>query len=615
MLLELSITNFAIIDELHLPLAPGFNVLTGETGAGKSIIIDAVSLLVGGKADPGMIRTGADQARIEGIFALDPASQAALAPVFAEYGLDDGSAELILSRDVNASGRSVARVNGRAVPVRVLQELGEALIDLHGQTEHLSLLRPRTHVDLLDRYAGLLELRERVATQVRELRDVRRQLAELRHDARELARRIDLLQYQVEEIRAARLKPGEEEELEAERSRLANAEELMQLSEAVYTALYEGGDEQQSALDLLGQVVRDLTHLARLDNRLAELRQMAESAAYQLEDLARAARDYRDGIEFNPVRLRAVEERLDLIFRLKRKYGDSIPDILAFAARAERELETISHSEERIEELQSEEQRLLDTLSQVCGALSQARHQAVGNLAARIEAELADLRMERTRFHVSLEREEAPDGVEIDGQRWAFDTTGIDRVEFLISPNPGEPVKPLVKIASGGETSRLMLALKTVLAHADPVPTLIFDEIDAGIGGRVGEIVGRKLWGLTRPQTADRRPTADEHPQRSAVGSQPSSIQHQVLCVTHLPQLAVYGDAHHAVSKHVVGERTATRVRPVAGDERVIELSLMLGSDSAITREKAAELLRETELWKVKSPTGLFSSPPCLSPA
>jgi DNA repair protein RecN (Recombination protein N) len=594
MLLELYITNFAIIDELHLQPASGFNVLTGETGAGKSIIIDAVSLLVGGKADSGMIRAGADQARIEGIFALDATSQAALVPVFAEYGLDDGGTELILSRDVNISGRSVARVNGRAVPARVLQELGEVLIDIHGQTEHLSLLRPKTHVDLLDHYASLFELREQVAAQVRELRDVRRQLAELRRDARELARRIDLLQYQVEEIQAARLKPDEEEELGAERSRLANAEELLQLSEAVYAALYQGGDEQPSALDLLGQVVRDLTHLERLDRRLAELRQMAESAAYQLEDLARASRDYRDGIEFNPARLHAVEERLDLIFRLKRKYGDSIPDILAFAARAESELETISHSEERIEELQAEEQRLLLMLSELCGQLSQARHQAVANLAARVEAELADLHMERTRFHVSLEREEDPNGVEVDGQRWAFDTTGIDQVEFLISPNPGEPLKPLVKIASGGETSRLMLALKTVLAHADPVPTLIFDEIDAGIGGRVGDIVGRKLWALTQEAVGRKLEAGGT----SNLQPPTSNVQHQVLCVTHLPQLAAYGDAHYAVSKQVIGERTATRVRTVAGDERVAEISLMLGSDSTITRDKAVELLSETERWK-----------------
>jgi len=300
--------------------------------------------------------------------------------------------------------------------------------------------------------------------------------------------------------------------------------------------------------------VRDLTQLERLDKRLADLREMAESAAYQLEDLARAVRDYRDGIEFNPGRLSAVEERLDLIFRLKRKYGDSIPDILAFAARAERELETISHSEERAAELQNEEQQVLDTLSRSCGELSYARHQAVADLASRVEAELADLRMERTRFHVSLERQPEPSGVEVDGERWAFDPTGIDRVEFLISPNPGEPLKPLVKIASGGETSRLMLALKTVLAHADPVATLIFDEIDSGIGGRVGEIVGRKLWALTQPLQSAASALHVE-------GATPN-IRHQVVCVTHLPQLAVYGDAHFAVGKQAVASgppRACTR--------------------------------------------------------
>ncbi len=596
MLVELTISNFAIIDKLQLSFARGFNVLTGETGAGKSIIVDAVTLLIGGKADVAMIRAGADQAHIEGIFLLDDAARATVASAFAEYGLDDGSGELILSRDVNASGRSVSRINGRAVPARVVQELGEALIDIHGQTEHLSLLRPRTHVDLLDRYAGLTELRAQVAAEVAALRDVRRRLVELRRDAREMARRVDLLQYQVEEIRAARLKPGEEDELDDERNRLANAEELMQLSEAVYAGLYEGADEQQAVLDLLGQVTRDLGQLERLDKRLGELRQMAESAAYQLQDLARAVRDYRDGIEFNPARLQAVEERVDLIFRLKRKYGDSIPDILAFAQRAAHELETISHSEERMEELQAEEQMRLETLSQLCSALSQARRQAVSDMAARVEAELADLRMERTRFHVGLERQPDPNGVEVDGERWAFDATGVDRIEFLISPNPGEPLKPLIKIASGGETSRLMLALKTVLAHADPVPTLIFDEIDTGIGGRVGEIVGRKLWGLTQPSPVESHSSNGD---RSTL-----NIQHQVLCVTHLPQLAAYGDAHYSVAKHIVGERTATRVQPVGGDERIGELSLMLGSDSAVTREKAVEMLNETARWKQAEGSG-----------
>jgi len=577
MLAELHIENFAIIEELHLRFGPGFNVLTGETGAGKSIIVDAVSTLLGGRAETGVIRSGADEARVEGIFLLNKAMQETILPILRRDGLEGEDEEtLILAREIRRGGRSICRVNGRAVTLKVLEEIGQRLVDIHGQTEHLSLLRVREHLDLLDRYGRLWPLRERVAAKVRELRQVRQELEGLLRDERELARRADLLAYQVREIASANLRVGEEEELESERARLANAERLMELADEAYRALYEGEEGQLSAIDLLGQVARNLAELERLDPGLQGQQQVAEEAACQLEELARSLRAYRDTIEYNPARLRQVEERLDLIHELKRKYGDSIAEILAFGEEAQRELEGIVHSEERVEELRAREDELLHEIGELASRLSAERRAAGDRLAKAIEAELAELGMKGARFAVAIEQEEAEDGAWVDGRRYAFDERGLDRVEFLIAPNVGEPLKPLAKIASGGETSRLMLALKTVLSAADRTPILIFDEIDAGIGGRAGGVVGRKLWSLTAEAS-------------------PDGMGHQVLCVTHLPQLACYGDVHFKVAKAVVGGRTIASARALSEEERVEELAAMLGTATAVTRQSARELLEQVK--------------------
>ena len=577
MLAELHIENFAIIEELHLRFGPGFNVLTGETGAGKSIIVDAVSTLLGGRAETGVIRSGADEARVEGIFLLNKAMQEAILPILRRDGLEGEDEEtLILAREIRRGGRSICRVNGRAVTLKVLEQIGQRLVDIHGQTEHLSLLRVREHLDLLDRYGRLWPLRERVAAKVRELRQVRQELEGLLRDERELARRADLLAYQVREIASANLRVGEEEELESERARLANAERLMELADETYRALYEGEERQLSAIDLLGQVARNLAELERLDPGLRGQQQVAEEAACQLEELARSLRAYRDTIEYNPARLRQVEERLDLIHELKRKYGDSIAEILAFGEEAQRELEGIVHSEERVEELRAREDELLHEIGELASRLSAERRAAGDRLAKAIEAELAELGMKGARFAVAIEQEEAEDGAWVDGRRYAFDERGLDRVEFLIAPNVGEPLKPLAKIASGGETSRLMLALKTVLSAADRTPILIFDEIDAGIGGRAGGVVGRKLWSLTAEAS-------------------PDGVGHQVLCVTHLPQLACYGDVHFKVAKAVVGGRTIASARALSEEERVEELAAMLGTATAVTRQSARELLEQVK--------------------
>ena len=573
MLVELNVKNFAIIDELQLRLSSGFNVLTGETGAGKSIIIDAVSTLLGGRADSTMIRSGTDEAQVEGIFHLNEVAKEALLPLLQKDGLEgDDENTLVLAREIRREGRSVCRVNGRAVTLSTLESIGQHLVDIHGQTEHLSLLRVREHIDFLDRYGDLWPLRREVADLVRQLRQVRQDLSALMRDERELARRADLLTYQIEEIASANLKVGEEEELDEERTRLANAEQLMELANDAYRALYVGEEGQSAAIDLLGQVVHSLADLEKIDSRLKEQRQAVEETSYQLEDLARSLRAYRDNIEFDPARLRQVEERLDLIYSLKRKYGDSIAEILAFGEAAQRELDGIVHREEQVGELTAQEAELLQQIGALASQLS-AQRRAVGErLREAIEAELKDLGMEGARFGAALEQREAEDGAWVGDKRYAFDTTGIDRVEFLIAPNVGEPLKSLVKIASGGETSRLMLALKAVLSMADRTPTLIFDEIDAGIGGRAGGVVGNKLWSLT-------------------AGAGPGIAGHQVLCVTHLPQLAGYGDVHFKVDKSIVGERTLTMVKQLTEEERVEELASMLGTATRVTRRSAQELL------------------------
>jgi DNA repair protein RecN (Recombination protein N) len=585
MLHELSIRNFAIIDQVRLTFAPGLNVFTGETGAGKSIIIDAVSALLGGRlSGDTVIRTGAERAVIEGIFALSPRDAALIRPALEELGLDDGGDELILSRELNRSGRNVCRVNGRAVTVAVLEELGQKLIDIHGQGEHLSLLRVREHLGYLDRYAGLTEERARLAETVGELRRVRQALQDCLRDERELARRMDLLQFQVGEIEAARLDPAEEEQLLQQRTLLANAERLMELANSGYTLLNGGEPQRRAVLDLLGAAVHDLAQLEKLDPAVAPHRQAVEDALYQLEDVARALRVYRDGIEYNPARLEQVEERLSLIQSLKRKYGETVAEVLRFGENARAELEAISHNEERLAALREQEEALLGRAGEQAARLSAARKEAAALLERAVEAQLAELKMEGARFVVAIERAEDPAGPEIDGKRWALDGTGIDRVEFLIAPNVGEPPKPLARIASGGEASRLMLALKSVLSQADSVPTLIFDEIDAGISGRVGTLVGRRLWNLAR--------------------------DHQVLCVTHLPQIASLGDCHMCVSKSVVNERSVTQVRPLSDGERVHELAGLLGgNNTGASVLNAEELLAQGREWKQnRVPAGVKSA-------
>ncbi len=567
MLTELHIQNFAIIDKLDLRFDSGLIILTGETGAGKSIILDAVVMLIGGKADTTFVRTDSDAAFVEALFQLTGPEKEAVHFILNREELMDDPNYVTLMREVRKEGRSVARINGRTVNVGLLKELGALLIDIHGQAEHLSLLDPRAHLGLLDRYAEVgLPLGDYRQT-YRTLLNLRRELSDLRKAQSDADRRIEILTYQAEEIESARLKAGEDEELRKERDRLANAESLAQNAQEALAVLDEGSPETPAATDLIGQAAQALATLAKIDEGQTQLAEQAELLLETISDVIHSLRDYLEEIEFNPKRLEDVEERLDVIHTLTRKYGGNISAVIAYGAEARKQLETITGAAERINELEMQEAKLLEKLARQGGTLSEKRKSAATEMGKGIEAELNDLKMQSARFGVDFQTKPDVNGIPMtDGTRIAFDQNGFDRAEFLIAPNPGEGLKPLAKIASGGETSRLMLGLKNVMAKADEVPSLIFDEIDQGIGGRVGLVVGHKLWNLSRT--------------------------HQVFCVTHLPQLAAFGDQHYQVQKIVDNGRTLTRVENLNGEARLLELSQMLGEVGEGTLRSAHELMQ-----------------------
>ena len=567
MLTELRIENFAIIDKLAIDFGPGLVIFTGETGAGKSIIMDALDMLLGGRTDAGSIRADAERATVEGLFKLVGAEKDAVLEVLKREDLQDDENYVTLAREVRREGRSTARVNGRTVNVSLLKEIGAFLVDIHGQSEHLSLLDTRFHPGLLDRFAEVDSLLGNYRQTYSQVQIVRRQINELRAAQTDSERRLEMFTFQAEEIESAGLKPGEDEQLRQERDRLANAETLAANAQEAQGLIDEGTPETPAISDQLGQAVAALSSLARVDPLQNELASRAELLLEGLSDISRDLRNYMEGIEYNPKRLDEVEERLDLIYRLIRKYGGTIESVIAFGVNARKQLDTINTAAEKIQELQGKETVLLAELAKRALALSVKRKKAAETLARGIEMELDDLKMASARFGVDFQVKPDPQGLPLaDDSRVAFDGSGFDRVEFLVAPNPGEGLKPLVKIASGGETARLMLALKNILARADQVPTLVFDEIDQGIGGRVGGVVGQKLWQLARA--------------------------HQVLCITHLPQLAAFGDQHFQVQKNVENGRTTSQVQKLEADARLRELALMLGEVSEATLNSANDLLQ-----------------------
>jgi DNA repair protein RecN (Recombination protein N) len=566
MLQEIRIDNFAIIQHLELQFNPGLVIFTGETGAGKSIILDAIEALVGGKAEPGMVRAGEDKSFLEAVFKTNPQVQS----ILEREDLTDEAGWVTLSREIRKEGRTSARVNGRSVSQSLLKEIGVCLVDIHGQSEHLSLLNTKQHLTLLDRFANSAELLGTYRETYQKLFDLRKELNRLHEREKDAARMTDLLKYQVNEIDSARLKPGEMDEIIIERDRLANAENLATLGQDALHLLDSGETEIPSIGEMLGKVVRAVTSLARIDPSMRALLEKAENTSENITDLTRLLQDYLDEIEINPRRLEQLEDRIELIKNLCRKYGGTENAVLLFAETARAQLDEIEHGIEKISELENVEKSFLTDLSQKGIALSLFRSQAARNLAEGVEHQLQDLHMPGAQFAVDFQTTPDPLGAaDSTGNPVRFDNTGFDQVEFLIAPNPGEGLKQMVKIASGGETSRLMLALKNVLAEADDIPTLIFDEIDQGIGGRVGTIVGEKLWHVAR--------------------------SHQVFCVTHLPQLAAFGDQHLTVSKTVVNDRTKTETNILLGEDRVDELAGMLGSPGESGRISAREMLVEAQ--------------------
>ncbi len=600
MLLELNIKDFAIIDRLSLRLEKGFNVLTGETGAGKSIIIDALGTLRGDRADPTFVRAGTERARVEGVFSISDRPD--IVPVLTEYGLwDEEDEQVILSREVNGeSGRSVARINGRAVSISVLREVGGRLVDIHGQHEGLSLFNIRTHGEMLDRFGGLLPQRAEVAEKVGALRKVRDELSALRKAAASRAERIEELRFLLEDVGAAKLRPGEEAELLQERSLVQNGAKITDLATSAYALLYEGDEAGRRPIkpvvESLGTINDALAELARLDPSIVRAAEQASELLYLLEDLAANVRGYRDGMEFDPARLDAIEDRLTLLRDMQRKYHGSIEQIVERAASAEAEIERLTHSAEHLADLESQEARLLAEIGVLAGQLSRRRRAMGDQLAAAVEGAMRDLAMPNVRFFVALEHEEDPKGVPVavessefkvknsqaNGDKTLnsqlltlnFDKNGIDQIEFLLSPNPGEPLKPLARIASGGESARLLLALKSILSRVDDVPTLVFDEVDVGVGGRAGHVVGEKLWGI--------------------------SDRHQVICITHLAQVASFGDAHYAIAKSFSADRTRTSILLLDDQQRTEELAAMLDGVpvSDHSRRSAQEMVERARAFK-----------------
>jgi len=567
MLRELSIENFAVVDSLTLEFAPGFTVLTGETGAGKSIIIESLAAITGERLPASVVKSGAEAARVEAVFEASDAPKALA--VLEEAGIDTDDDLVIITRTI-APGRSRYWINRRSATQALVQELTRYLVDIHGQHEHQALLHEPVHLRYLDEFGGkkIRELCEEYGELWERLGSVRRELEDLRVIDRERAQREDLLRFQVNEIKAANLQPGEEEELLREREVLQNIERI---TEAVAAAVRALGGEHEGAVELLEMAVAELSDAGEHDPRLGEIARQLEEAAIIAQEARRSLDDIAVSLEFEPGRADEVESRLAEIKRLKRKYGDTIEEILGFCERAEAELAALETSEERIAELERQIEKLERQAGEVAEKLSAARREAAKKLEARIIKQLAELGMKQAVFEVEIARTEADDGLPgTDGKRWAASGEGIDRVRFMLSANPGEPPKPLREVASGGELSRLMLAFKTVCSRGTEIPTLVFDEIDVGIGGLTGHAVGRKLAELGRGA--------------------------QVLCVTHLAQIACRADHHFVVEKVPARKKTSVIVRRLdKREERIEELARMLGGrrDQAAARAHAEQMLEQ----------------------
>lgn len=552
MLLELHIRNFALIDSADIEFGSGLNILTGETGAGKSILIDSVNFVLGEKQNKDIIRTGQDSAYVEGVFEC---KNSELCKILTTYGIDCEDI-LIIAREINQSGRTVSRVNGKTVTLNILKQISSLLIDIHGQHEHQSLLDEGTHIDVLDSFCSgnFSAFKQEYKDLYIKVKDIEKEIEKLTSDEQYKLRRMDLLNFQIKEISDAKLKISEDEELIKRRDVLSNAEKIYSTLASIYQELYEG-DNRECAYDKIGTSIVHLESIEKYDENLKRIRTSIEDIYYKLEDLIDEIRNYKDSLEFDSSELDQIEMRLDLINKLKRKYGGTITEILDYNEKIKEELSQIEKSEEIIEELAKKNEEYKIKLYEIANEMTYQRKSAADKLSKLIEDELKYLGMDKATFKIEVNENEK------------LGENGKDNVFFTMSANPGEPLKPLSKVASGGEMSRIMLAIKTVIADIDKIPTLIFDEIDTGISGRTAQAVAEKM-------------------------SQISS-KHQLLCVTHLPQIASMADIHFKIEKQVIDNKTSTNVFRLRNQEQIEELARMLGGAvvTELTKNHAREMI------------------------
>ena len=551
MLLSLTIRNIALIDEVQAEFASGLHVLTGETGAGKSILVDAISLLLGGRAQKELIRKGEEKARVEGLF--DVSDCPAVLEILREKELDEGN-ELILCREITAQGRSACRANGVLLPLAQYQQLTALLMDIHGQHEHQSLMDEKRHLGLIDATGdeGHRQLLAAARTDYAAWREAKRALERLQAQSAQAGERMELLRIRQKELKGARLTAGEEDELARERDKFRHAEKIEEGLREAFDSVYDGA---APAVEALRTAAQALAPIEQLDDQYAALRARIDGLYYEAEDVGLTLRDLLSRLDSDPDRLEAVQARLDLIRRLSRKYGGaSAGAMLEKLKEMEKELAGFESLDDDIDAAAQQEKALLARYQQSAGALTESRQRLARKFEGDMETQLQDLNMAGTRFRAVLTP--CPPG-----------PSGSETAAFLIAPNRGEDLQPLSRIASGGELSRLMLAIKSVAAQREGVPSMIFDEIDTGISGRAAQVVGEKMAAIAR--------------------------EHQVLCVTHLQQIAALADHHYLVEKHFDGERTTTRLTPLEGEARVNEIARMLGGDADSARKHAREMLKK----------------------
>jgi len=559
----------ALIKELNIEFEEELNVLTGETGAGKSIIIEAIDLILGGYAASDLIRNGEDSLMVEALFLLTPQEKELINNLNSDIEIVDGQGVLLIRREVNKKGRNKCLINQRLINLSTLQEIGTFLVDLHGQHNHQSLLDPTKHIDLMDNLGGdkMIKHRKELFDNYRRWREKSKKLFQLLKDKEENLKKMDFLKFQLEEIDKTSLVKDEDKALEEEEMVLKNAEKIIETMEKANFILYEGGLEQSSVRDSLNEVSVDLGEIASLDRRIEKIRENLKEVGYQFEDIVSEIVKYKDEIDLDSQKLKEVEGRLNLINSLKSKYGSTIEEILEYRQKIYQELEAVDYSEDKLEKLKEEVNSLEDIISTISHNLNINRRKIAEDLQKMVVRELEDLNMKRCQFEVSINSYEDDNGIEIDGKKYKIGPKGIDDIEFMISPNVGERLRPLARIVSGGEVSRIMLALKSILSEVDQVPTLIFDEIDSGVGARLGEVIAQKLKALSRKR--------------------------QVICVTHLPQIACKAERHFYIEKYILNNQTGIRLKEMEGEERVKEIARMLdGSQmSEITIRHAQKML------------------------